>query len=220
MAPSQLADLSITEAASGLRRKEFSPTELTRACLERIESIDHKLHSFITVTADLALEQARKAEQELRAGTDKGPLHGIPIALKDLYATKGIRTTCHSAVLQDWVPDHDAETVTKLREAGTVLNEQIRANFSTVDIFVTPSAPRPPEAFETMDPNEQNLRPSFTNPFNITGLPAISLPCGFTKDNLPVGLQIAAPPFEESTVLRIAYAFERATEWHTRRPKL
>ena len=66
------------------------------------------------VTADLALEQARKAEHELRAGKDKGPLHGIPIALKDLYATKNIRTTCHSAVLQDWVPDHDATTVTKL----------------------------------------------------------------------------------------------------------
>src|SRR5262245_51335595 len=121
MALTELAHLRITEAASGLRCKEFSPSELTRACLERIESIDHKLHSFITVTADLALEQARKAEQELRAGTDKGPLHGIPIALKDLYATKGIRTTCHSAVLQDWVPDHDAATVTKLREAGTVL---------------------------------------------------------------------------------------------------
>jgi aspartyl-tRNA(Asn)/glutamyl-tRNA(Gln) amidotransferase subunit A len=463
MAPTQLADLSITEAASGLRRKEFSPLELTRVCLERIQSIDHKLHSFITVTADLALEQARQAEQELRAGTDKGPLHGIPIALKDLYATKGIRTTCHSAVLQDWVPDHDATTVTKLREAGTVLlgklgmhefafggpsvdapfpavrnpwntahipggsssgsgaalaarlclgslgsdtggsirtpsshcgvvgmkptygrvsrfgvvplswsldhagpmarsvedcaillqaiagydlaavnvsvpdfraklkngikglrigvpranwfnenkgtdpeieaifdnalktleklgavvveidgrpfsiarkanqtiltaeayayhekrfqeapkkfgssvrrrmlegaflsaadyitalrartvlNEQIRANFSAVDIFVAPSAPRPPDAFETMDPNEQNLRPSFTNPFNLTGLPAISLPCGFTQDNLPVGLQIAAPPFEESTVFQVAYAYEQATEWHERRPKL
>ena len=466
MAPTELSYLSITEAANGLRRKEFSPVELAQACLERIESIDGKLHSFITVTADLALEQARNAEQELRVGTDKGPLHGIPIALKDLYATKNIRTTCHSAVLQDWVPDHDAATVTKLREAGTillgklgmhefafggpsvdapfpavrnpwntahipggsssgsgaalaaglclgslgsdtggsirtpsshcgvvgmkptygrvsrygvvplswsldhagpmarsvedcaillqaiagydpndpasanvpvpdlraelkngikglrvgvpranwfnenkgtdsetesifndalkvleslgaivfeidgqpfslarkanqtiltaeayayhekrfqeapekfgssvrrrmlegaflsaadyitalrartVLNEQIRANFSGVDIFVTPTAPRPPEAFETIDPNEQNLRPSFTNPFNLTGLPAISLPCGFTKDNLPVGLQIVAQPFEESTAFRVAYAYELATEWHKRRPKL
>ena len=109
MAPTELSYLSITEASNGLRRKEFSPVELAQACLERIESIDGKLHSFITVTADLALEQARNAEQELRAGTDKGPLHGIPIALKDLYATKNIRTTCHSAVLQDWVPDHDAD---------------------------------------------------------------------------------------------------------------
>jgi aspartyl-tRNA(Asn)/glutamyl-tRNA(Gln) amidotransferase subunit A len=436
MALKELPHLSIIEAASGLRRKEFSPSELTRACLERIESIDHKLHSFITVTADLALEQVRKAEQELRAGTDKGPLHGIPIALKDLYATKGIRTTCHSAVLQDWVPDHDAETVTKLRAAGavllgklgmhefafggpsvdapfpavrnpwntahipggsssgsgaalaaglclgslgsdtggsirtpsshcgvvgmkptygrvsrfgvvplswsldhagpmarsvedcaillqaiagydpkdaasanvpvpdfrselkngikglrvgvprvnwfnenkgtdpeteaifdnalttlenlsavvveidgrpfsiarkanqtiltaeayayhekrfqeapekfgssvrrrmlegaflsaadyitalrarTVLNEHIRAHFAAVDIFVTPSAPRPPDAFESMDPNEQNLRPGFTTPFNLTGRPALSVPCGFTKDNYQSGYRL------------------------------
>jgi aspartyl-tRNA(Asn)/glutamyl-tRNA(Gln) amidotransferase subunit A len=466
MTPTELYYLSITEAARGLRRKEFSPVDLAQDCLERIESIDHKLHSFITVTADLALEQARKAEQELRTGADKGPLHGIPIALKDLYATKDIRTTCHSAALQDWLPDHDATTVTKLREAGTVLlgklgmhefafggpsvdapfpavrnpwnlahipggsssgsgaalaaglclgslgsdtggsirapashcgvvgmkptygrvsrygvvplswsldhagpmarsvedcaillqaiagydakdaasvnvpvpdlraelkngieglrvgvpranwfnenrgtdseteaifdnalktleslgavvveidgrpfslarkanqtiltaeayayhekrfqkepekfgssvrrrmlegaflsaadyitalrartvlNEQIRANFSAVDIVVTPSAPRPPDAFETLDPNEQNQRPSFTNPFNLTGLPAISLPCGFTQDNLPVGLQIAAPPFAESAVFRVAYAYEQTTEWHKRRPKL
>jgi len=112
-----------------------------------------------------------------------------------------------------------ADYITALR-ARTVLNEQIRANFSGVDTFVTPTAARPPEAFETMDPNEQNLRPSFTNPFNLTGLPAISLPCGFTKDNLPVGLQIVAQPFEESTAFRVAYAYERATEWHKRRPRL
>jgi aspartyl-tRNA(Asn)/glutamyl-tRNA(Gln) amidotransferase subunit A len=465
MTPIELSYLNITEASSGLRRKEFSPVELAQACLERIESLDDNLHSFITVTADLALEQARKTEQELRAGTDKGPLHGIPIALKDLYATQGIRTTCHSAVLQDWVPHHDATAALKLAEAGTVLlgklgmhefafggpsvdapfpavrnpwntahipggsssgsgaalaaglclgslgsdtggsirtpsshcsvvgmkatygrvsrrgviplswsldhtgpmarsvedcaillqaiagydakdrasanvpvpdfraalrngikglrigvpranwfnenrgtdpetegvfndalktleslgaivveidgqpfslarkanqtilvaeayayhekrfqeapekfgssvrrrmlegaflsaadyitalrartvlNEEIRANFSRVDVFATPTAPRPPEAFEAMDPNEQNLRPSFTNPFNLTGLPAISLPCGFTQNDLPVGLQIVAQPFEESTAFRVAYAYEQGTEWHKRRPK-
>ena len=108
MTPTEIAYLSITEASRGLRRKQFSPVELAQACLKRVESIDGKLHSFITVTADLALEQARKAEHELLAGTDKGPLHGIPIALKDLYATQKIRTTCHSAVLEDWMPDHDA----------------------------------------------------------------------------------------------------------------
>lgn len=466
MSAAELAYLNITEAARGLQRKDFSPVELAQVCLERIESIDGKLHSFITVTADLALEQARKAEQEIQVGVDKRPLHGIPIALKDLYATKGIRTTCHSAVLQTWTPDHDATTVTKLREAGTVLlgklgmhefafggpsvdapfpavrnpwdtayvpggsssgsgaalaaglclgslgsdtggsirtpsshcgvvgikptygrvsrygvvplswsldhagpmartvadcatllqavagydpkdpasanvrvpdfgaelgngikalrvgvprtnwfnenkgtdpeteaafdsalktleslgailvaidgqpfslarkanqtiliaegyayhekrlqkapekfgssvrrrmlegaflsaadyitalrartvlNMQICANFSRVDLFATPTAPCPPEAFDTLDPNEQNLRPSFTNPFNLTGLPAISLPCGFTKNNLPIGLQIVAQPFEESTVFRVAYAYEQETEWHKRRPKV
>jgi aspartyl-tRNA(Asn)/glutamyl-tRNA(Gln) amidotransferase subunit A len=461
-----LCYLTITEAAAGLRRKDFSPVELTKACIERIEAIDGKLHSFITVTADLALRQAAQAQQELSAGKNRGPLHGIPIALKDLYATKGLRTTCHSAVLANWLPDHDANAVSKLQEAGTillgklgmhefafggpsvdapfpavrnpwntahipggsssgagaalaaglcygalgsdtggsirtpsshcgiagikptygrvsrygvvplswsldhagpmarsvedcaillqaiagydprdpasanvavsdfraglrdgikglrvgvpranwfdenkgidpeteavfdnalktleslgaviveidgkpfsiarkanqtilvceayayhekalqatpmkfgssvrrrmlegaflsaadyvtaqrarsVLNEQIRANFSRVDVFATPSAPRPPEAFESMDPNEQNLRPNFTNPFNLTGLPAISVPCGFTSGNLPVGLQIVARPFEEATCFRVAYAYEQATEWHKKRPAL
>jgi len=461
-----LCYLSITEAAAGIRQKDFSSVELTKACLERINAIDAKLHSFITVIADLALQQADQADVELRSGKDRGPLHGLPIALKDLYATKGIRTTCHSAVLEHWIPDHDATAVTKLRDAGTILlgklgmhefafggpsvdapfpavrnpwnvahipggsssgsgaalaaglchgalgsdtggsirtpsshcsvvglkptygrvsrygviplswsldhagpmarsvedcaillqaiasydpkdpasanvavpdfraglkaeikglrvgvprarwfdenkgtdpqtetvfnealnvlknlgaaiveidgqmfsvarkanqtilvaeayayhektlqntpekfgssvrrrllegaflsaadyitaqraraelNKQIRANFSRVDVFATPSAPRPPEAFEGMDPNEQNLRPSFTNPFNLTGLPAISVPCGFTQGELPVGLQIVAQPFEESIALGVAYAFEQATEWHKRRPTL
>ena len=464
MPSAELSYLTIVEAAAGIRQKDFSSTELTKSCLARINSIDGALHSFITVTADLALQQAKQADQDLRSGQDRGPLYGIPIALKDLYATKGIRTTCHSAVLEHWLPDHDATTVTKLRQAGAVLlgklgmhefafggpsvdapfpavrnpwnvahipggsssgsgaalaaglcygalgsdtggsirtpsshcgvvgikptygrvsrygviplswsldhagpmarsvedcaillqaiagydsedpasanvavpefrdglkdrikglrvgmprknwfdenkgtdpqtekvfndalkileslgaviveidglpfsvarkanqtilvaeaysyheetlqrtpekfgsavrkrilegaflsaadyitaqrarmdlNNQIRANFSHVDVFVTPSAPRPPEAFENMDPNEQNLRPSFTNPFNLTGLPAISVPCGFTEGNLPVGLQITAQPFEESVALRVAYAFEQSTEWHKQRP--
>jgi aspartyl-tRNA(Asn)/glutamyl-tRNA(Gln) amidotransferase subunit A len=466
MEPSEICYWTVTETAAALRRKEMSPTEITDALLNRIEAIDGKLHSFVTLTADLARQQARRAEQELRSGTDRGPLHGIPIALKDLYMTQGIRTTCHSAVLENWVPDVDATTYTKLREAGAILlgklgmhefafggpsidapfpavrnpwntdhipggsssgsgaalaaglcygalgsdtggsirtpsshcgivgikptygrvsrygvvplswsldhagpmarsvedcaillqaiagydakdpasanvavsnfqsrlrdgisglrigvprsgwfdenlgidpqtesvfnqaldvlkglgaivseidgkpfslarkanqtiliceayayhektyqetpmkfgtsvrrrmlegaflsaadyvtaqrarsmlNERIRANFSQVDIFAVPSAPRPPEAFATMDPNEQNLRPSFTNPFNLTGLPAISVPCGFLPANLPVGLQIVAEPFEESTVMRVAYAYEQATNWHERRPVL
>lgn len=461
-----LSYLSITEAAGGLRCKKFSPVELAEACLKNIAALDGKLHSFITLTADLALQQARQSEQELRAGNDRGPLHGIPIALKDLYMTKGIRTTCHSAVLRDWLPDYDATAAVKLAAGGavllgklgmhefafggpsidapfpavrnpwnpahipggsssgsgtalaaglclgalgsdtggsirtpsshcgvvgikptygrvsrygvvplswsldhagpmarsvedcaillqaiagydpkdpasanvpvadfraglnqgikglrigvprggwfneqkgtdpeteatfdsalktleslgaivfeidgrpfatarkanqtiliaeayayhekrlqetpekfgssvrrrilegaflsaadymtalrarTALNEQIRANLSRVDAFATPTAPRPPEAFETMDPNEQNLRPNFTNAFNLTGLPAISVPCGFTQGNLPAGLQIVARPFEEATAFRIAHAYEQATEWHTRRPPI
>ncbi|HEU4343064.1 MAG TPA: amidase [Candidatus Binatia bacterium] len=466
MATDELSYLTLTEAGAGLRRKEFSPVELAETCLRRIEALDDKLHSFITVTADLALQQARKAEQEIGAGNYRGPLQGIPIALKDLYATKGIRTTCHSAVLEDWIPDHDATAAAKLMEAGAVLlgklgmhefafggpsidapfpavrnpwntahvpggsssgsgaalaaglcygslgsdtggsirtpsshcgvvgikptygrasrygvvplswsldhtgpmarnvedcallleaiagydskdpasadvavpdfrsemkqgikglrigvprehwfneqkgtdpetetlfnaalktlvslgativeidgrpfatarkanqtiliaeayayherrlqeapekfgtsvrrrmlegaflsaadyitalrarsalNEQIRENFSKVELFATPTAPRPPEAFATMDPNEQNLRPSFTNPFNLTGLPAISVPCGFTPGNLPVGLQIVAQPFHEASLFRVAHAYEQATEWHRHRPPL
>lgn len=457
---------TIAQAGAGLRRKEFSAVELTDACLDRIDALDAKLHSFITLTADLALEQARRAQRELLGGIDRGPLHGIPIALKDLYMTKGIRTTCHSAVLENWLPDHDATTVTKLQEAGAVLlgklgmhefafggpsvdapfpavrnpwntahipggsssgsgaalaagfcygalgsdtggsirtpsshcgivgikptygrvsrfgviplswsldhtgpmgrgvedcaimlqalagydpkdhasanvdvpnfqtamkdgvkglrigvprqhwfdenlgidrqteavfdqalkvlenlgamvvdidgkpfslarkanqtilvceayayhektmqetplrfgssvrrrilegaflsaadyltaqrarailNEQIRANFAKVDVFAVPGAARPPEHFEGMDPNEQNLRPSFTNPFNLTGLPAITVSCGFTEGNLPAGIQFVAPALQEATCFRVAYAYEQATEWHKQRPTL
>ncbi|HEY7555944.1 MAG TPA: amidase [Candidatus Binatia bacterium] len=464
MTTSELCHLTIAEAGAGLRAKRFSPVELTKACLARIESIDGKLHSFITVTAERALKHAEQAQRELQSGKDRGPLHGIPVALKDLYATKGIRTTCHSAVLQDWIPDYDATTVTKLNDAGAillgklgmhefafggpsidapfpavrnpwntahitggsssgsgaalaaglcygalgsdtggsirnpaahcgivgikptygrvsrhgviplswsldhagpmarsvedcaamlqalagydakdpasanatvpdfsaglrqgiqglrvgvprgnwfdenlgvaietetlfnaalrilqelgaeiielegkpfslarkanqtiliaeayayhektyqstpekfgstvrrrmlegaflsaadyiaaqraraVLNEQMLANFSRVDIFATPTVARPPDAFDTMDPNEQNLRPSFTNPFNLTGLPAISVPCGLTEGNLPVGLQFVARPFDETTCFRVGYAYEQATEWRKQRP--
>ncbi len=466
MVLTELADLTITQAASGLRRKDFSPVDLTEACLHRIHAIDGKLHSFLTLTADLARQQAKEAEKELSCGKDRGLLHGIPVALKDLYATKGIRTTCHSAVLRDWTPDYDATTVARLREAGavllgklgmhefafggpsvdapfpavrnpwntayipggsssgsatalaaglcygalgsdtggsirtpashcgivgikptygrvsrygivplswsldhagpmarsvedcavllqaiagydakdpasvdlpvpdfcaklkdgiknlrigvprynwfdeskgtdpdtekvfngalkalerlgasiveidgrpfslarkanqtiltaeayayhektyqetpekfgssvrrrmlegaflsaadyitalrarSVLNDQIRTNFSRVEVFATPTVARPPEAFDVLDPNEQNLRPSFTNPFNLTGLPAISVPCGFTPDGLPVGLQIVAQPFEEATAFCVAHAYEQASEWHRQRPSL
>ena len=466
MDPNELCYLTIGEAAAALRRKAISAVELTEALLNRIEAINSKLHCFITLTAELALKQAAQAEQELRAGTDRGPLHGIPIALKDLYATHGVRTTCHSAVLENWVPDCDATATTKLQEAGTVLlgklgmhefafggpsvdapfpavrnpwntdhipggsssgsgaalaaglcygalgsdtggsirtpsshcavigikptygrvsrygvvplswsldhagpmarsvedcaillqaiagydakdpasanlsvpnfrseiragikglrvgvpranwfdenlgidaateavfnqalevlgklgahvveidgrpfalarkanqtilvceayayhertyrqtpmkfgtsvrrrmlegaflsaadylvaqraraalSEQICGNFRRVDVFAVPAAPRPPEAFAKMDPHEQHLRPNFTNPFNLSGLPAISVPCGFTAGNLPAGLQLVARPFEEATAFRTAYAFEQATEWHKHRPPL
>ena len=116
-----LCYLAIAEASAGLRRKDYSPVDLTEACLERIEALDGKLHSFITITAERARAQARRAEQEFASGKGRGPLHGIPIALKDLYMTKGIRTTCHSAVLEKWVPDYDATAVLKLDEAGTIL---------------------------------------------------------------------------------------------------
>jgi aspartyl-tRNA(Asn)/glutamyl-tRNA(Gln) amidotransferase subunit A len=466
MATDELCYLTIAEASRRLRSRDLSPVELTRACLERIEAVDGQLHSFVTVTAELALTQAQRCQSEFRSGIDRGPLHGIPIALKDLYATEGIRTTCHSGVLRHWVPDYDASAVKRLAGAGTVLlgklgmhefafggpsidapfpavrnpwntahipggsssgsgaalaaglcygslgsdtggsirtpsghcgvvglkptyvrvsrfgvvplswsldhagpmartvedcalllqaiagyddkdaasanavvpgfrddllrgvrglrvgvprdnwfdeqkgtdprtaalfeaalqtlesmgasivevdgrpfatarkanqtilvaeayayherrlqeapdsfgtpvrrrllegaflsaadyitalrarsvlNERIRANFAVVDVLATPTAPRPPESFADLDPNEQNLRPNFTNPFNLTGLPAISVPCGFTPDGLPVGLQIIAAPFQEAAALRAAHAYEQATKWHTRRPRL
>ena len=120
-APGELHYLTIGEAAPLIASGELSPVELARAYLDRIEAIDGRLDSYVTLTSDLALSQARQAEAEIRAGNYRGPLHGIPIALKDLYDTAGIKTTAMSRVTPDRVPDEDATTVAKLYEAGVVL---------------------------------------------------------------------------------------------------
>jgi aspartyl-tRNA(Asn)/glutamyl-tRNA(Gln) amidotransferase subunit A len=112
---------SIAEAAEQIRRQEISPVELLRACLERIDRLNPTLNAFITVTADSALIEAREAEREIRSGKWRGPLHGIPIGLKDLIDTAGIKTTAASAVFRDRVPTEDAEVVKKLKAAGAVL---------------------------------------------------------------------------------------------------
>jgi aspartyl-tRNA(Asn)/glutamyl-tRNA(Gln) amidotransferase subunit A len=112
---------TIAELAPRLRRKDVSPVELTRACLERIEKLDPALNAFITVTAESALAEARAAESEIARGEWRGPLHGIPIALKDLIDTAGTRTTAASALYQNRVPTEDAEVVRRLRQAGAVI---------------------------------------------------------------------------------------------------
>src|SRR5438270_10196151 len=113
--------LSLSEASRLLRQKKVSPVELTRACLARIESLDPTLNAFITVTAESALDAARSAEAQIARGGWKGPLHGIPIAVKDLLDTPGVRTTAASALFKDRVPVQDAEVVRRLRAAGAVL---------------------------------------------------------------------------------------------------
>lgn len=115
-----LTRLTIAEAGRLLRAKEVRSAELTEACLARIEEVEPSLNAFITRTPELALAAAQEADAELAAGLDRGPLHGIPVGVKDLCATRGVRTTAGSAILADWVPDHDAMVVTKLREAGAV----------------------------------------------------------------------------------------------------
>src|SRR5438093_11142244 len=117
----EITGLGIEEAAALLRSRQLSPLELTEACRSRIEAVEPRLNAFITVTADLAREQAHEAERELAGGRYRGPLHGIPMAVKDLFATRGVRTTAGSRILKDWVPAADATVVRKLREAGAVL---------------------------------------------------------------------------------------------------
>jgi aspartyl-tRNA(Asn)/glutamyl-tRNA(Gln) amidotransferase subunit A len=456
---------TIAEAAAQLRSGAVTSMQLTQACLKRIRDLDGRINSFITVTEDVALAQARQADEAFRAGRDAGPLQGIPIALKDLYDTQGIRTTAHSRVLEERVPEVDATVVTLLRQAGTVLlgklamhefafgtpgfdtpfpparnpwnpehvtggsssgsgaalaaglcygalgsdtggsirspaalcgiagikptygrvsragvlplswsldhagpmarsvgdcalllqaiaghdardpasadvpvpaftaslgrgvegrtigvprdwldegvgtDAEVVAAFDValdvlrslgaevvtvdaapfidarhantliliaeayayheetlrtrhrdlskgmrtrvleaafmnsadyvqaqrarsvlaarigsllreVDFIASPSAPQPAEPFDKQDPEARYKMPSFTSPFNLSGLPAISVPCGFSAAGLPIGLQLAGRPFEEPAVLSAAHAFEAATDWHQRHPAL
>jgi len=455
---------SIFEISQRLRNRELSPVELTKNCLAKIEKLNPVLNAFITVTADLALEQARRAEAEIQRGQWRGPLHGIPLGLKDIVDTAGIRTTAASALFKDRIPTQDAEVVRRLKHAGAVLlgkqnlhefayggssmisdygevhnpwnpthiaggssggsaaavaaglgfgaigsdtagsirepaaqcgvvgikptygrvsargvvplsssldhvgpiartvsdvavllqvlagfdpedrnsvdlpvpdylaalqvgirpsrigvprkffyenldsevasavqhaldvlknlgcelreidlyvptdrtlqiaesyayhrdfvgrspglyqpetlrrirsgekisdpqveiarrdlakaRSEIQSVFSNLDFIATPAVPIPAPTIADLKQNPDLLRPRElvllrnTRPFNVWGIPAISVPCGFTNAGLPIGLQIAGPPWSEAAVLQLAYAYEQATDWHKREPNL
>lgn len=451
---------TISDLGQRVRRREISPVEITRECLNRIEKVNPALNAFITVMAESALAEARTAEAEIARGEWRGPVHGIPIALKDLIDTAGVRTTAASALYKDRVPVEDAEVTRRLRQAGAVIvgknnlhevayggsslisyfgdthnpwdvgkitggssggsaaavvagmacaaigtdtagsirepaalcgcvglkptygrvpsrgviplslsldhvgplaatvadaaivlqaiagydaadittsevpvadyisaaqegaksvrvgvprayffddldaevasaleqalrgietlvsevrevalevptdrrlqtaeayayhatnvakapelyhpetlrriragedvsaaeyiqrrreleeaRRGIRKVFADVDVLVTPTIPMPAPAIADLRANADALRPAElkllrnTRPFNVWGLPAISLPCGFTQSGMPIGLQIAGPPWREDLVLRLAHAYEQATAWHKR----
>jgi aspartyl-tRNA(Asn)/glutamyl-tRNA(Gln) amidotransferase subunit A len=113
--------VTILEAGKALRSREISCLELTNRCLDEIAKLNPRLNAFITVTSDSARARAQELDGELARGHDRGPLHGIPIAHKDLIATKGVRTTSGSKLFADYVPDHDALVVEKLNAAGAVM---------------------------------------------------------------------------------------------------
>ncbi len=113
--------MNIQEAGAALRARRVSSSELTAECLRKIEGGNGALNAFLTVTAEGAMAAAETADRELAAGTDRGPLHGIPIALKDVFCTKGIRTTCGSLLFKDHVPGYDCAVAQRLAAAGSVL---------------------------------------------------------------------------------------------------
>ena len=115
-----LCELGIAEASRQIRARKLSPVDLVQAHVERIEKLDSRLSTYITVAADQALVMARHAAAEIARGKWRGPLHGIPISYKDLIATRGIRTTGGSRVYADWIPADDAHVVSKLRTAGCI----------------------------------------------------------------------------------------------------
>lgn len=117
----ELIDLSIRDASELVRLKKVSPVELTNACLAQIDKLNPALNAFITVTGESAVAEARAAEAEIQRGKWRGPLHGVPVALKDLFDTAGVRTTAGSGVFKDRTPTEDAEVVRRLKAAGAVL---------------------------------------------------------------------------------------------------
>lgn len=146
--------LTIHEAGPLLRQGQISPVELTRAFLERIEQLDGKLQAYITVLHDRAMASARAAEAEMLRGDYRGPLHGIPIALKDLYDTKGIRTTASSRVMVDRVPTEDATTTARLEGAGAILLGKLAMH-----------------EFALGGPDPSNGFPLARNPWNLAHIP-------------------------------------------------
>lgn len=116
-----LEKLTIAGLAPEIKSRKISPVELTRLFLDRIERLNPVLNAYVTVTADDALAQAKRAEEEIAQGRYRGPLHGIPFSIKDNIATQGVRTTAGSKVLDNWIPDFDASVVARLKDAGAMI---------------------------------------------------------------------------------------------------
>ena len=124
---------SVAETRARMEAGEFGPVALTEALLARLDRHQNSLNGFITVTRETALREAAAAEAELRAGKPRGPLHGIPLAYKDLLATAGVRTTFASRAYSDWVPDHDATLVRRFRDAGAIMLGKLNLSEGAAD---------------------------------------------------------------------------------------
>ena len=146
MRPSDIPFLSAAELGRRITRREVSPVEATQAYLDRIGSHDLQLHSYITVSAEKALLRAREMQSEILSGDDRGPLHGVPVAIKDQCHVSGWPTTCGSKILRDHVADYDSTVAVNLREAGTVLLGKLNmTEFASGETFDFPyGTPRNP----------------------------------------------------------------------------
>ena len=138
--------LTASQLSRLIETKEVSPVAATEAYLDRIQEVDSKLNSYITVTGEQALEAARQAEQEIAQGNHRGPLHGVPVAVKDQFNTAGIRTTGGSSILKDFVADEDATVMANLKKAGAVLLGKLNmSEFAMAEIYHHPyGTPRNP----------------------------------------------------------------------------
>src|SRR5262249_37111862 len=137
--------LTLSQAAGQIRAGELSPVELTRAYLHRIEKLDPQIRAWKRVTPEAALQRATKREEEPRRGEDLGPLHGIPIGVKDVFYTAGLETSAGSPILAGFIPDFNAVAVQKLYEAGAVV---LGKTATTEFAFFDPAPTRNPHNLE------------------------------------------------------------------------
>jgi aspartyl-tRNA(Asn)/glutamyl-tRNA(Gln) amidotransferase subunit A len=205
---------SLAEASAGIAAGTLSPVALTEAALARIAALDPKLNAFITLTADRTRQAAAAAEAEIKVGKKRGPLHGIPYALKDIHDVTEVRTTAHSKLLFDNVAKEDATTTAKIEASGI----RLLGKLSTHEF----ARGAPTAAPRVVDVDERPFRRShpITDPFNATGHPVLALPCGFAASGLPLGLHLIGRRYAEAMLLCIAQGYEQAAGWVKRRPAL
>jgi aspartyl-tRNA(Asn)/glutamyl-tRNA(Gln) amidotransferase subunit A len=134
-------ELSISAAADQVRTRQLSPVDLVRSCLERIDQLESRLQAWVTVNREVAVVTARLREEEIQRGQYRGPLHGIPIGLKDIFYTAGLKTTAGSPIYADFVPEYDATTVRLLKEAGAIILGKVQ---TTEFAALAPSPTRNP----------------------------------------------------------------------------
>lgn len=144
----ELALMSAVELAAGYRTRRFSPVKVVDAVLARIERVNPRLNAFCTVTADTARREAKAAEAGVLRGERLGPLHGVPVSVKDMVVTKGIRTTFGSAIYADHVPTEDAPMVEALRAAGAIITGKTTTEFGLQGRDPAPAPRRLPQPVE------------------------------------------------------------------------
>jgi len=150
MDKSELPFLSAGDLSRLIQSKEISPVEAINAYLDRIESEDFRFHSYLTVIREQALSDAAQAEMDIAFGNHRGPMHGVPVAVKDQFWSKGVRTTSGSRILTDFVPDEDATVITNLRNAGAVvLGKTNMTEFAITGFSHRFSTPRNPWDIDT-----------------------------------------------------------------------